>query len=118
MTDTPDSVNRIELIERLLLRISEQQALNTEAIADLAQENREQQAINNDAIANLTQEVRELTSDTNRVLGRSAILDDVLLELRESAEEHRQAFVEHQRTTNAALASLEAILVQLISRNS
>ncbi|MFN6570625.1 hypothetical protein [Dendronalium sp. ChiSLP03b] len=110
MTDTPDSVNRIELIERLLLRISEQQALNTEAIADLSQE------------------MRELTSNTNRVLGRRAILDDVLLEMRESTEQHRQAFElhqrnfeehqrefrEHQLTTNAALASLEAILAQLL----
>lgn len=76
------------------------------------------------AILSLTQEVRTLTyntsmltEDTTRVLARSAILDDVLLELRESQEEHRQQFLEHQRTTNAALQSLEAILLQLI-RNS
>jgi len=76
------------------------------------------------AILSLTQEVRTLTyntnmltDDTTRVLARSAILDDVLLELRESQEEHRQQFLEHQRTTNAALQSLEAILLQLI-RNS
>lgn len=30
------------------------------------------------------EQLRELTSDTNRVLARSAILDDVVLELREN----------------------------------
>lgn len=76
--------------------------------------------------------MRELTSNVDRVLGRSAILDDVLLELRDSheqhqrnfeshqqqVEEHLQAFKEHQRTTNAALQSLESILLQLIRNNS
>jgi 2-phospho-L-lactate transferase/gluconeogenesis factor (CofD/UPF0052 family) len=80
--------------------------------------------------------VQELSSDVNRVLGRSAILDDVLLELRDSHEQHQQnfeqhqrnfernfeqhqqSFREHQRTTNAALERLEAILLQLIPRNN
>jgi hypothetical protein len=47
------------------------------------------------------------------VLARSAVLDDVLLELRDSSERHQQNFEEHQRTTNAALNQLGAILVQL-----
>jgi predicted nucleic acid-binding Zn-ribbon protein len=41
--------------------------------------------------------VQELSSDVNRVLGRSAILDDVLLELRDSHEQHQQNFEQHQR---------------------
>jgi hypothetical protein len=66
----------------------------------------EQQATNTQAIA-------ELTDNVTRVLGRSAILDDVLLELRDSHEELKQNFLENQRTTNAALNQLGAILVQL-----
>lgn len=66
----------------------------------------------------LSQEMRELTSNVGRVLGRSAILDDVLLELRDSHEQHQRNFEEHQRTTNAALQSLESILLQLIRNNS
>ncbi len=85
---TQDQPSRLDRIETLLADIATQQAANTQAIAQLAE-------------------------NTNRVLARSAILDDVLLELRESSEEHRRNFEEHQRTTNAALQSLEAILVQL-----
>jgi predicted nucleic acid-binding Zn-ribbon protein len=72
-------------------------------------------------------EVESLTSDVTRVLGRDAILNDVLLELRDSHEQHQrnfeqhlQNFEEHRRTTNAALNSLEAInlrLIQIITGN-
>jgi hypothetical protein len=86
-----DQPDRLDRIERILDDVATQQAANTQVIAQLAE-------------------------NTNRVLARSAILDDVLLELRESAEEHRRNFEEHQRTTNAALQSLEAILLQLIRR--
>ena len=55
-----------------------------------------------------------LAENVNRVLARSAVLDDVLLELRDSHEQHQRNFEEHQRTTNAALQSLEAILLQLM----
>ncbi|YAF99022.1 MAG: hypothetical protein AB3A66_28930 (plasmid) [Nodularia sp. CChRGM 3473] len=62
--------------------------------------------------------MRELTSNVDRVLSRNAILDDVLLELRDSHETHQRNFEEHQRTTNAALQSLEAILLQLMRNRS
>ena len=88
MTDTPPQPNRLDRIEEILSRVAEQQATNTEAIADL-------------------------TDNVTRVLGRSAILDDVLLELRDSHEELKRDFLENQRTTNAALNQLGAILVQL-----
>ncbi|MEH1789430.1 hypothetical protein [Nostoc sp.] len=58
-----------------------------------------------------------MTGNIDRVLSRSAILDDVLLELRDSHEQHQRNFEEHQRTTNAALQSLESILVQLVRNN-
>jgi len=71
-------------------------------------------ASNTEAITELTQEMRELTNNVERVLARSAVLDDVLLELRDSNEQHQRNFEEHQRTTNAALQSLEAILLQFM----
>ncbi|HYX18230.1 MAG TPA: hypothetical protein VE944_28455 [Nostoc sp.] len=88
MTDTPERPSRLDRIESILATVAEQQATNTQAIA-------------------------ELTDNVTRVLGRSAILDDVLLELRDSHEELKRDFLENQRTTNAALNQLGAILVQL-----
>ncbi|NMG20715.1 hypothetical protein [Brasilonema bromeliae] len=97
---TQDQPSRLDRIEAILADIATQQAGNTQAIAQLAE-------------------------NTDRVLARSAILDDVLLELRENSEQHQREFEqhqrnfeEHQRTTNAALQSLEAILLQLIRRGS
>lgn len=115
MTDTPEYFpNRLDRIEQIILGLAERQA-NTQAQLDnlaLRQANSLLQ------LDELKQEVRELTSNVDRVLARSAILDDVLLELRDSHEEHRRHFEEHQRTTNAALQSLEAILVQLTKNRS
>lgn len=88
MTDTPQQPNRLDRIETILATVAEQQATNTQAIA-------------------------ELTDNVTRVLSRSAILDDVLLELRDSHEELKRDFLENQRTTNAALNQLGAILMQL-----
>lgn len=105
MTNTNPPEDRLDRIERILDDIATQQAANTSAIAQLTI----QQTINTDAIA-------QLTENTDRVLARSAILDDVLLELRDSSEQHQRNFEEHQRTTNAALNSLEAILLRLINR--
>jgi hypothetical protein len=93
-------------------------------------------------------ELDMLIENTNRILGRDAILNDVILEVRENTqvlqqnfeihqqnferhqetvmrlqanfeihqqnfERHQRNFDENQRTTNAALNSLEAILLQL-----
>ncbi|MDZ8186573.1 MAG: hypothetical protein RMX96_17205 [Nostoc sp. ChiSLP02] len=84
-TTTSETVARHD---EILTRIEQQQEANIQAIA-------------------------ELTDNVTRVLGRSAILDDVLLELRDSHEELKRDFLENQRTTNAALNQLGAILVQL-----
>ncbi len=99
-----------------------------ELIAELARkQNRTQDQILNTQEQLLSNEylIRDLTSDVTRVLGRSAVLDDVLLELRDNQEilqrnfeVHQQNFEENQRTTNAALERLEAILLQLIQRNN
>ncbi|MBN4006889.1 hypothetical protein [Nostoc sp. LPT] len=88
MTDTPFP-SRIDRIEEILLGVAQRQAETQE-------------------------QLNELANNVDRVLSRSAILDDVLLELRDSHEQHQRNFEEHQRTTNAALQSLESILLQLI----
>ncbi|MCC5633511.1 hypothetical protein LC613_39300 [Nostoc sphaeroides CHAB 2801] len=101
MTDTPEYFpSRLDRLELGVLGLAERQS-NTQQQLDL------------------------LTDNVNRVLARSAILDDVLLELRDSHEihqrnfeEHQRNFQEHQRTTNAALQSLEAILLQLTRNHS
>ena len=113
MTDTPEQpTTRLDQIETILLqtnislnRVAQQQELNTQAIT-------------------------ELTDNTNRVLARSAVLDDVLLELHESSERHQMNFERHQqnferhqenfensqRSIEAALNRLEAMILQIIRR--
>ena len=122
MTETPEYFpSRLDRIEQIMLGLAERQA-NTQAQLDnlaLRQANAQIQ------LMELRQEVQELTGNIDRVLSRSAILDDVLLELRDSHEEHQRNFEQHQRnfdenqrTTNAALQSLEAILLQLTRNHS
>jgi predicted nucleic acid-binding Zn-ribbon protein len=108
MTDTPEYFpSRLDRAEQIILGLAERQANTQTQVDELRQEMRE-----------LTTSVNSLTDNVDRVLARSAILDDVLLELRDSHEQHQRNFEEHQRTTNAALQSLESILLQLIRNNS
>ena len=72
---------------------------------------------------NTQNQLDDLVSTANSIFARNAIMNDVILELRENSEQqqrnfeqHQRNFEEHQRTTNAALNSLEAILLQLINR--
>jgi predicted nucleic acid-binding Zn-ribbon protein len=122
MTDTPDYFpSRLDRIEQIILGLAERQAHTQEQI-DITQVQLDnlalRQANTQIQLSELKQEVGELTDNVTRVLGRSAILDDVLLELRDSHEAHQRNFEEHQRTTNAALQSLEAILLQLTRNHS
>lgn len=99
MTNNNEFTSTRQLIDELITR----QIGTQNQISDLAR-----------LQADTQQQIQDFTSDASRVLARSGILDDVLLELRDSHEQHLQNFEEHQRTTNAALQSLEAILLQLI----
>ena len=119
--------DRLDRIESILAVTAEQQMTNTSAIAQLGTKLDQL----SDKVDNLTDNVSQLTDNTDRVLARSAVLDDVVLEIRESSERHQRNFEQHQlraeqnqqiiqenqRTTNAALARLEAILMQLVRRN-
>ena len=62
------------------------------------------------------EQLDDFLSTANRVLARSAVLDDVVLELRDTTEQHQRNFEEHQKGTNAAIERLEAILLQLIPK--
>lgn len=98
----------------------------------------ERQDISGQQIVQLSDIVNQLTNDISSVTGRNAVLNEIIPELRESQErqellttelkqnfeqhqrnfdQHQARFEEHQRTTNAALQSLEAILLQLTRNN-
>jgi hypothetical protein len=113
-----------------------------EIIAEIARkQDRTQDQILNTQEQLLSNEylIRDLTNDVTRVLGHNAIVGDMVLEIRENTEVlqrnfevhqqnfethqqnfelHQENFRENQRTTNAALERLEAILLQLIQRNN
>jgi hypothetical protein len=106
MTDNnSNSTSRLDRIEALLERVVEQQA-------------------------DTQQQLNDFIGTANTVLARSAILDDVVLELREATERHQQNFERHQqnferhqqnfennqRSIEAALNRLEAMVLQIIRR--
>jgi hypothetical protein len=116
MTTEP---TRLDLIESLLLqtatnlnsvstrldRVAEQQATNTQTIGNLS-----------NSLNDLSNQVYDFTGTANTVLGRSAILDDIIVRLDRNFELHQQRFEENQRSTNAALERLEAILIRLMDK--
>jgi chromosome segregation ATPase len=124
-------VNTQDQIDNLALR----QANSQDQIDSLAlRQANSQDQIDNLALrqANTQDQLDMLVSTANSIFARNAILNDVVLELQESTERHQRIFETHlqnyeiyrietrenldeqHRTTNAALQSLEAILMQLI----
>jgi chromosome segregation ATPase len=94
----------------LVTELARSQLQTQEQIRDTQEQIRDTQ----EQIRDTQEQLRELTNDVTRVLARSAVLDDVLLELRDSHQTMQANFNENQRTTNAALNSLEAINLRLI----
>ena len=126
-----DTSNSNDDIRALLVELTRSQLQTQEQIRQTQQEIQATQ----EAVRETNATVQELTSDINRVLARSAVFDDVVLQLQENQQmmqanfnefqrnfaenqrilsEYRRDFLEHQRTTNAALNSLEAINLRLI----
>jgi predicted nucleic acid-binding Zn-ribbon protein len=97
-------------IRTLVTELARSQLQTQEQIRDTQEQIRDTQ----EQIRDTQEQLRELTNDVTRVLARSAVLDDVLLELRDSHQTMQANFNENQRTTNAALNSLEAINLRLI----
>lgn len=128
MTDVPNPSTRLDRIESLLESVAQQQARTQQQLDNLGlKQAQTQEQLDNLSLRQADTQIQlDAYIDTaTSVLARSAVLDGVVLELRESTEnlqrgfeQHQRNFEEHQRTTNAALASLEAILVQLIGRSS
>ncbi|MBW4512195.1 MAG: hypothetical protein KME64_37735 [Scytonematopsis contorta HA4267-MV1] len=115
--------------------LAEKQVNTQDQIDNLAlRQANSQDQIDNLALrqANTQDQLDMLVSTANSIFARNAILNDVVLELQESTERHQRIFETHlqnyeiyrietrenldeqHRTTNAALQSLEAILMQLI----
>ncbi|MEM7713246.1 MAG: hypothetical protein AAF349_06635 [Cyanobacteria bacterium P01_A01_bin.68] len=111
----------------ILTQIAQSQLTTQQQLANLAQ----RQEISGEQIVQLTDVVNQLTDDISSITARNAVLNEIIPELRESQERqellttelkqnferHQHNFEEHQRTTNAALQSLEAILLQLTRNN-
>ncbi|MCS6283474.1 MAG: hypothetical protein HUM72_23285 [Dolichospermum sp.] len=109
MTTEPSRLDRIEAIleqtTQRLDRVAEQQTINTQTIGNLS-----------NSLNDLSNQVNDFTGTANTVLGRSAVLDDIIVRLDRNFELHQQRFAEHQRSTNAALERLEALLIQLMDK--
>ncbi len=133
-TSNGQTDNRLNRIEAILERMAEHQENTDSNLNDLS---------NN--LNDLSNRVNDFIGTANTVLGRSAVLDDIIvgLDARTTAletvvvmmdgkttaleniavrldrnfEELNRNFGENQRSTNAALERLEAILLKLIDRN-
>ena len=74
---------------------------------------------------NTQAQLDDFLQTANQVLARNAVMDNIVQELRDSAEQHQRNFEQHQRNfeerqraTNAAVERLEAILLQLIPKGN
>ncbi|MFN4845886.1 MAG: hypothetical protein ACK6A9_14110 [Dolichospermum sp.] len=109
MTTETSRLDRIEAIleqtAQELDRVAEQQTINTQTIGSLL-----------NSLNDLSNQVNDFTGTANTVLGRSAVLDDTIVRLDRNFELHQQRFEENQRSTNAALERLEAILIRLMDK--
>jgi hypothetical protein len=109
MTTESSRLDRIEAIleqtTQRLDRVAEQQTINTQTIGSLL-----------NSLNDLSNQVNDFTATANTVLGRSAVLDDIIVRLDRNFELHQQRFEENQRSTNAALERLEAILIKLMDK--
>jgi hypothetical protein len=115
-------------IRGILAQLAQSQLSTQRQIENLV----ERQDISGQQIVQLTDVVNQLTSDISSVTARNAVLNEIIPELRESQErqellttelkqnqeQHQRNFEEHQRTTNAALQSLEAILLRLTNNGN
>ncbi|MGM3305535.1 hypothetical protein ACSQ6I_06000 [Anabaena sp. WFMT] len=67
-------------------------------------------------VDDLTYKVDDFIGTANTVLARSAVLDDIIVRLDRNFEESQRNFGENQKSTNAALERLEAILLKLMDK--
>ncbi|MTJ50110.1 hypothetical protein [Dolichospermum sp. UHCC 0259] len=123
MTTEPSRLDRIEAI---LERVAVQQETTAARLDNLTGK-----------VDEIVYKVDDFISTATTVLGRSTMLDEIILsnntrtsilenivvrldrnqeESNRNFELHQQRFEENQRSTNAALERLEAILIQLMDK--
>lgn len=110
-------------IQELLIQLAQSQ-LRTQQSLERTQQQLEIVANNTESTQRqllATQfEIERVTSSMESVFTRNEVLNDILLQLRDNQDNlqarfdrHLQNFDENQRTTNAALEQLTAILMRL-----
>ncbi|MDK2411898.1 MULTISPECIES: hypothetical protein [Aphanizomenon] len=137
MTTEPSRLDRIEAIleqtTQRLDRVAEQQENTTTSLEGLTGKVNELSEV----VTEIGYKVDNFISTATTVLGRSTMLDEIILsnntrtsilenivvrldrnqeESNRNFELHQQRFEENQRSTNAALERLEAILIQLMDK--
>ena len=95
---TTPSVDRLDRIEAILESLAMQQEATTVKLDRLT-----------DRVDDLTYKFEDFIGTANTVLARSAVLDDIIVRLDRN-------FEENQKSTNAALERLEAILIKLMEK--
>jgi hypothetical protein len=103
MTTPP--VDRLDRIEAILERTAVQQEVTTVNLNNLT-----------DKVNELSYKFDDFMGTANTVLARSAVLDDIIVRLDRNFEESQRNFRENQKSTNAALERLEAILIKLMDK--
>lgn len=95
---TTPSVDRLDRIEAILESLAIQQEATAVKLDRLT-----------GRVDDLTYKFDDFIGTANTVLARSAVLDDIILRLDRN-------FEENQKSTNAALERLEAILIKLMDK--
>ncbi len=95
---TTPSVDRLDRIEAILESLAMQQEATTVKLDRLT-----------DRVDDLTYKFEDFIGTANTVLARSAVLDDIIVRLDRN-------FEENQKSTNAALERLKAILIKLMEK--
>jgi hypothetical protein len=124
MTTSP--VDRLDRIEAILERVAVQQETTATKLDNLTGRVNELSEV----VTEIGYKVDNFTTTATTVLGRSTMLDEIILSndartsilenivvrLDRNYEESNRKFEESQRSTNAALERLEAILIQLMDK--
>lgn len=123
MTTEPSRLDRIEAIleqtTQRLDRVAEQQTVNTQTIGNISNGLNDLSNQVNDFIGTATTVLGRSTMLNEIILGnntRTSILENIVVRLDRNYEESNRKFEENQRSTNAALERLEAILIQLMDK--
>jgi uncharacterized protein (DUF3084 family) len=130
MTETPETPapynngqppSRLDRMESILLQVTGNLNRVTEKLDRVAA----QQEATESRLTELTYKVDDFISTANSVLARTTIVDGMVFELREvvvrldaNADRLQANFEENQKSSNAALERLGAILMRLVDQGT